>query len=281
MSTLDLETEYDNRGRVPEYDQIAARWAEASKTFRASAKAELGLAYGKGDRHRYDLFHAQGAAAGAEAPLVAYIHGGYWQRGEREANAWVARQLTGKGCAVALASYTLCPATTVMGIVEEMRQFIKALHERTKQRPVVVGHSAGGHLAAAMLATDWGRVGGVPTDLVRAAYAISGVYDLPPLVSTSLNAALKLDASSAAAASPLKWAPPPASATLVAAVGGLESREFIRQSLDIVQVWGKAGVKTECVVVPSANHFTVLEPLADPESGMVARIAALARHCAL
>lgn len=274
---LDLEAEYDNRRRVPEYEAIAGVWAAASKSSRGSAKAQLDLGYGKGDRNRYDLFEAKGSVPGGRAPLVAFIHGGYWQRGDREASAWVARELTAKGCSVALPSYTLCPATTVMGIVEEMRAFLVALWQRTRQFPVVSGHSAGGHLAAAMLATDWSKVSGVPADLVRAAYAISGVFELAPLIPTSLNEALKLDAASAAAASPLQWPAPSKSATLVAAVGGDESQEFIRQSLTIALAWGKAGAKTECVIAPAANHFTVLDGLGDAESGMLARIAGLAR----
>ncbi len=277
-TTLDLEAEYNNRQRVANSAAIIEQRAAAGKAYRGTAKADLDLVYGKGDRHRYDLFHAAGGTS--RPPLVAYIHGGYWQRGDRQDNAWIAKELVAKGLAVAMPSYTLCPATTVMGIVEEMRQFLKALWERTRQHAVVVGHSAGGHLAAAMLATDWTKVGGVPGDLVRASYAISGVFDLPPLVPTSLNPALKLTMETARAASPLFWPAPRKAATFVAAVGGDESQEFIRQSLDVADVWSKAGCKAECVVVPGANHFTIVDELANAESAMIARIAGLARAIA-
>ena len=205
MTALDLEAEYNNRTRVPEHPAIQERWRKASESYRATATADLDRTYGSGERQRYDLFK-QRAGAG-NAPLVVYIHGGYWQRGDRRDVAFVARELNARGVAVALPSYSLCPAVGIMDIVAEMRQCLKVLWETTKQRPVVVGHSAGGHLAAAMLATDWSMVAGVPADLVRAAYSISGVFDLPPLVATSINDAVKLMRSPALEAFDLNKVP--------------------------------------------------------------------------
>ena len=137
-----------------------------------------------------------------------------------------------------------------MDIVGELRAFLGALWQRTAVHPLVIGHSAGGHLAAAMLATDWSTVPGVPADLVRASYAISGVFDLPPLVGTSLNDALRLTPEAARAASPLFWPPPLKERAFAAAVGGLESEEFLRQSRDITQAWQQAGLAAEEVIVP-------------------------------
>lgn len=275
MAALDLEAEYNNRKRVPQHAEIQARWAAASDAYRKTAKADLDQSYGSGARNRYDMFHP--ASGGSGAPLVVYIHGGYWQRGDRHDSGFVAKELNAQGVAVALPSYTLCPAVGVMDIVDELRRCLKAVWEKSRQRPVVVGHSAGGHLAAAMLATDWSKVGGVPTDLVKAAYALSGVFELSPLLPTSLNEALRLDPAKAREASPIHWPPPAKASKLVAAVGGNESQEFLRQSLDIASAWSKVGVKTECVVVPGANHFTIVEELANAESAMVARIVGLAK----
>jgi len=276
--TLDLEAEYNNRVRVPDHPAIQSRWAEISKSMRAAMPSGLDHAYGARPRQRYDLFEPPGAGAGT--PLVVYIHGGYWQRGERQDNAFVAREMLALGVSVAVVGYTLCPEASVADIVEEIRLALKSIWEATKRHPVVVGHSAGGHLTAAMLATDWSRVAGVPADLVRAGYAISGVFEVEPLVPTSLNAALKLDAANARKLSPVSWPAPPKDRALVAAVGGDESQEFIRQSLDIAAVWSRAGVKAECVVVPGTNHFTIVDELLRAESAMVSRIAGLARACA-
>ena len=276
MATLDLEAEYNNRARVPDHAVVQDRLAKISEEYRKTASAELDRSYGPGERQKYDLFKPKGGAG--NAPLVVYIHGGYWQRGDRKGNSFVARELNALGVAVAVPSYSLCPAVGVMDIVGELRQCLKALWETTKQRPVVVGHSAGGHLTAAMLATDWSKIQGVPADLVKSAYSISGVFDLPPLVPTSINEALKLDAAKAREASVTLWPAPPKDRTFVAAVGGDESQELIRQSLAIAGAWSRAGVKSECVVIPATNHFTVVEELTRAESAMVARIAGLAKR---
>jgi len=275
MPELDFEAEYNNRQRVPEHPGIIERWIAESAAARAWLGGALDQPYGPGPRHRFDLLHAKDAAANG-LPLVVYIHGGYWQSRDRKDFSFVAPVFAAKGFAVALPSYSLCPEVTIDEIVEEMRALIVSLWQRTRQRPVVVGHSAGGHLAAAMLATDWTGRTGVPADLVRSAYAISGVFELTPLISTSINGPLKLTEETARQASPILWKPPPSERTLVAAVGGAESREFLRQSLDIAAAWSQAGVKAECVIVPNANHFTVVDELARPESAMVARIASLA-----
>lgn len=274
MTKIDLEAEYNNRQRVPEHPQIQARWSAAGAAYRAKANAQLDISYGQGERNKFDLYRVAGNAS---APLVVYIHGGYWQRGDRKDVAMVAEVFNKRGIAVALPGYSLCPAVQVADIVVELRQCVKTIYERTKVRPVVVGHSAGGHLAAAMLATDWSKVGGVPADLVPAAYAISGVFDPAPLIGTSLNQALRLTPESARAASVQHGRTPPASATFVAAVGGDESAEFIRQGLEIAAHWSRAGVKAECVIVPGANHFTIVDDLLRPESAMQARIAGLAK----
>jgi arylformamidase len=271
---MDYEAEYNNRRRVPEHPEINARWQAASDAYRGTARAELDQAYGPGERQRYDLY----VAGTRPAPLVAYIHGGYWQRGDREGYAFLARALNAAGLDVALPSYTLCPAASVMDIVAELRAFLAALWGKTRTYPLVTGHSAGGHLTAAMVATDWSKVAGVPADLVRAGVPISGVFELAPLIGTSINDLLGLDAASARAASPLLWPPPPKGRTVVAAVGGDESGEFLRQSRALADVWGRAGLKAEYLVVPGANHFTVVDALTDPASALFGRIAALARE---
>jgi arylformamidase len=273
MATLDLEAEYNNRRRVPEHGEHASRWQAASAAYRRSVRADLDQPYGPGERHRYDLFRA----GNAKAPLVVYIHGGYWQRGDRKDYSFVAQALNAAGIDVALPSYSLCPAVSVMDIVGELRLCMAAIWKQTGEHPVVTGHSAGGHLTAALLATDWSKVAGVPADLVQAGVAISGVFDLAPLIPTSINDLVHFDAASARAASPLLW-PPPKGRTLVAAVGGDESSEFLRQSREIADTWDRAGVRTECLVVPGTNHFTVVDELTKRTSALYTKVTVLARQ---
>lgn len=272
IATLDYEKEYDNRGRVADSAAIMQRWSMAARSAGATANASLDLSYGSGERNRFDLFLSGQPAS----PLAIYIHGGYWQRGDRKDYSFVAKALNEQGVDVVIPSYSLCPTVPISTIINEMQALVVALWANKQCRPVVVGHSAGGHLAAAMLATDWSAFGDVPADLVRCAYALSGVYDLPPLIGTSLNTALQMTPQSARADSPLLWKPPPATARMIASVGGLESSEFLRQSLDLTDVWSRAGVKSECVVVPGTNHFTIVDELTRTGSAMVTRVAELA-----
>jgi arylformamidase len=268
----DYEAEYNNSRRVPEAGSIFERWELASAAYREAAPAELDLRYGPGDRHRYDLFHAEG-----DAPLVVYIHGGYWQGGDRKLYSFLAEGLNANGLTLAVPSYSLCPSVSVLDIVGELRAFLTVLWKRTRAHPLVVGHSAGGHLTAAMVATDWRDVPDVPDDLVRGGIAISGIFDLQPLVSTSINEALGLDLEMARDASPSSW-PPPEGRALTAAVGAAESSEFLRQSREIVESWGAAGVETDYLEAPGTNHFTIVDELTQPESPLFKSVSAMAQR---
>jgi arylformamidase len=273
---VDSEAEYNNRRRVPESGEISARWRVASASYRKTARADLDQPYGPATRHRYDLFFADGGAVAA--PVVAYIHGGYWQWGDRTWHSRIAQELNAHGVDVALPSYSLCPAVSVIDIVAEMRMFLAVLWQRTRTHPLVVGHSAGGHLAGAMVATDWNTHANVPGDLVRAGVSISGLFDLEPLITTSMNDALRLDRETARAASPRFWPPPPQERTFVAVAGGLESSEFRRQSRDIVEHWGGAGVHAEYLESTGTNHYTVVDELTQPNTELFARVLTMARQ---
>jgi arylformamidase len=209
---------------------------------------------------------------------VVYIHGGYWQRGDRKDYSFIARELNAAGVTVAIPSYTLSPAVSVMEIGDEIQHCLVALWKKTGKRPTVIGHSAGGHLTAEMIARGWGGFPGVPADLVRCGYAISGVFDLSPLMGTSLNDALGLTKGTARVASPLFRPPSPKGRRLVAAVGGQESGEFLRQSQEIADNWSKVGINATCEVIPGANHFTVLDELLRPDSTMLKRIVLMAHE---
>jgi len=275
----DYEAEYNNRARVPEHPEIFARWAREAEDYRAEAmkerRAELGLQYGDTPRQTIDLFSPKRAA---EAPLALFIHGGYWRSLDPSMFSQAARGANAHGIAVAVAGYDLCPEVTIAEIIDQIRHACLFLWLRTGRRMMVYGHSAGGHLAAAMLATDWhGLYPKTPADLVPAAYSISGLFDLTPLLQVSMASDLHLDGGSARASSPLFWPPPAAGRAFDAAAGALESGEFLRQSRVIAEAWGKAGVKTRYEEIAGTNHFTVVDALRDPASPMAARIAELAR----
>jgi arylformamidase len=269
---IDYEAEYDNRARVPEHPQIFARWATDSASYRARlpASQQARISYGPTGREVIDLFDAR-----PNAPLAVFIHGGWWRNFEPSLFSHLAAGLNAHGVGVAVPGYNLCPHVRIADIIDEMRRALIALWRRYGQRMLVLGHSAGGHLTAILLATDWPALdAAVPADVVAAGYAISGVYDLAPLVHVSMNQDLRLDIDSAKKISPALW-PAPRGRVLDAVVGARESNEFLRQSRVIADVWGNSGVATRYEEIAGADHFTVLDPLTDPNSAMVARLLAL------
>jgi arylformamidase len=276
MAAIDYEAEYNNRARVPEHAEIFARWTRDAELYRADTleqgRAELGLAYGETPRQYLDLFHAQ---AGAAAPLALFIHGGYWRSLDPSMFSHMARGLNAHGITVAVAGYDLCPIVTIADIIEQIRRACLFLWQRLDRPMFVIGHSAGGHLAAAMVGTDWPSLyPKAPPVLTPAGYAISGLYDLTPLLGLSTNQDLRLTAEDVRKVSPAFWPIGPGR-TLDAVVGSLESSEFKRQSQIIVQAW-QGVAKTRYEEIVGTNHFTACDPLTDPQSAMVARIAELA-----
>lgn len=271
----DLEAEYLGPAMLRELPQAARDWARDAAAYREAtgARAEIGVAYGDGDRQRLDIFEP---ASGAGGPVAVFLHGGYWQSMNRSSFSHMARGANAHGITVAIAGYTLCPKSTISGIIDEVRRAVAFVVKRSGRPVVVYGHSAGGHLTACMLATDWRALDpSLDAGAVTAGMPISGIFDLEPLVSTSLNDRLRLDPDEARRVSPLSWQAP-AGRSVVAYVGGDESPELLRQTRDLVERWRGAGVAITGVEVPGASHFGVIAPLADPESAMTRDLVALA-----
>ena len=277
MAAIDYEAEYNNRARVPEHPEIFARWSRNAELFRAEAlkagRAELGLSYGDTPRQSLDLFLPE---AGEAAPLAIFVHGGWWRSLDPSFHSHVARGPAANGIMVAVVGYDLCPTVTIADIIEQIRRACVFLWQRFGRRIFVYGHSAGGHLAGAMVATDWPALyPKAPDKLIPGGYSISGVFDLTPLIGTSVNQDLRLDAAEARKVSPVFWPLKPGH-VFDAVVGGLESNEFKRQSRLIAQTW-QGVAQTRYEEIAGKNHFTVIEALADPQSAMTARVAELAK----
>jgi arylformamidase len=274
---IDYEAEYDNRARVPEYLDIFNRWDREAMDYRGEARrakrADLGLSYGTTERQTIDLFRPTGGGTDA---LAVFIHGGYWRSLEPSMFSHMARGLNQHGLTVAVVGYDLCPRVRITEIVRQIRQACMFLWWRFGQRMVVAGHSAGGHLAACMVATDWSEIdSGAPADMVPAGLAVSGLYDLMPLLKISTNADLRLTPEEAEKLSPIHWSVA-ADRAIDIVVGGAESAEFRRQSKLLADAWSARGVAVSLDEPRGADHFTVLDPLADAKSDMVARLVAMA-----
>lgn len=269
---MDIVAEYNNRAMVPDHPRIISGWNSDAESYRQTANCDLDIAYGARPRNRYDVFRPE---TGGDGPLVLFIHGGYWRAFDRSVFSHMAKGANAHGLTVAIPSYTLCPETTVSGIIDELRQCCVTLHQRFGGQVVVVGHSAGGHLAACMAATDW-ELYGLGRGFIKSGLAVSGLFDLRPLMVTPYNDDLKLTPVEAMTASPLFW-PVPRPLPFDNWVGGDESFEFRRQARSLAAAWTGLGLDAPYEVVPGENHFSVIGALADPQSAMTRRLVALAR----
>ena len=271
----DLDELYDTRRGAPDADAIIEGWHEAAAAFRERARhATLDVAYGPRTRNDVDIFWPFDGASdrAAGAPMVVFVHGGYWRRFDRKVFSHLAKGLVAKGVAVAMPSYTLAPEASVAEIVAELRGCLRFLHLTYGRRITAIGHSAGAHLAASLFATDWRKVdAALPEDLIPSGFGLSGIYDLAPLLETEVNGTLGLDPETARASSPL-YRLPPALRRFDAWVGKRESSAFHEQSRNLVRRWGMTGTRSAFHVVPNAHHFDVVAPLANPRSRMVKHI---------
>ena len=269
-----VEREYNNRNRVPEHPGIFQRWEEDSEHVRASRRGRLDLPYGPDRRHRVDIFPARGADR-----LLVFLHGGYWRSLDKRMFAWLAPAWAAEGVSLALVNYRLCPAVRIAGIVDDAVDAVNwimanaAVHGAESRRVVLAGHSAGGHLVAAVMAAAKGRLRFDPAR-IAGAVPVSGIFDFSPLPFFSGNADLRLDAASARDLD-LHDRQPTLAAPVVIAVGGRESGEFIRQSRLLANRW--APQVRELQVVPDRHHFSVLDAFAEPGDPLHEAVLALFR----
>jgi arylformamidase len=275
-----LDAQYNNRALVPGYADILQGWADASALARRESRVLLDLAYGSAPSEKLDVFLPPTALApqARPAPVLIFIHGGYWRALDKSDQSFVAPALNAEGAVVVLPNYALCPAVSIEHIALQMAAAVQFVWRNAAawggdpSRVAVAGHSAGGHLASLLLSCRWKDLAAdLPAQLLTGALSVSGVFDLEPLRHTPfLQGDLKLTPQSVARLSPAFF-PRPKQAKLFAVVGLDESEEFRRQNRLIRDVWGPTAVPVN-ETVPGLNHFTVLRNLADPAG----RIHALA-----
>jgi arylformamidase len=203
---------------------------------------------------------------------MVFIHGGYWRAMDKREHAFPALAFAPAGITLISVNYALAPNVSLTEIVRQCRAALIWVYRNApffggdRSRIYVSGHSAGGHLTAMMLATDWtGLAPDMPADLVKGGCPISGLYDLEPIRLSYLNADLRLDQHEAAENSPVLLEPSGAQWMIVTA-GGLESAEFHRQQSGLIDKWRVAGLEIEAVESPGKHHFNVVTQLADSDS---------------
>jgi arylformamidase len=282
MSTIEytpefVERGYNNRAAVADHPRWLAHFPEASAKARAALAPKLDLRFGPGPKETLDLFLPTVRAKGT----FLFLHGGYWRMLDKSDFSFVAAPFIAQGFAVAVANYDLCPDVSIAAIVDEARHAVSwlardgAAHGANPDRIVVGGHSAGGHLAAMLLTTDWAALG-LARDPIAGAVSLSGVHDLAPMVQFSFNADFRLDAAEAARLSPV-FMTPRSRVPLLLAVGADETSEFIRQTRILWDAWPinrPPGARAP-LLIPGRHHFSVVVDYADPDSALTRATLAL------
>jgi acetyl esterase/lipase len=260
---MDLDDAYDNGGYIPGAAEYPDRWADDAADWRsveaALGRARLNLPYGPGARQRFDLFYPAGRPAG----LAVFVHGGYWRRFDRSDWSHFASGCTAAGWACAVPSYTLAPEARISAITIEIGAAVAAAADQIAGPVVLTGHSAGGHLVARLAMVGAPLQDAVAARVVRVV-PISPLSDLRPLLRTTLNGDLGLNAIEAAAESPILGAPR-AGIAVTAWVGGAERPAFLDQARWLADAWG-CGLQ----IAAGRHHFDVIDALRDPNSALLA-----------
>jgi acetyl esterase/lipase len=263
----DWDDAYTNMAYIVGGEGYFERWAQAAKSFRDRigevGSAKFDLAYGPVPRNRLDLFLPRGTISG----LFVFVHGGYWMRFDKSSWSHLAEGALKRGCAVAIPSYTLCPDIRIGGIAREIAAAITFASREIEGPIYLAGHSAGGQLVCRMMASS----SPLPETVRRRVahvLSISGVHDLRPLMSTEMNATLKLDLEEARAESPALLEPV-AGLRLTCWAGAGERAEFIRQNALMANVWRGLGAATACVLEDNRHHYNVIDGLSERDSPMM------------
>ncbi len=278
----ELDRQLNLRARWPEHAEYFARWARESAVLRGRLGGWIDVAYGRRPGERLDLF---APAEGAGRPLLAFIHGGYWQSLDKGDFTYLAPAFLDSGIWYAALNYDLAPSATLPEMVAQIRRALGWLYRAAegygfdRERIFVAGHSAGGHLAVMALITDWaaeapGEGGPLPAELVKGACSVSGVYDLEPVRLSYHNAVLGLDEAAVAVCSPARRLPDRAG-PLICAVGDQETEEFLRQQAELVAAWRGRGLPAGEVGLLGRQHFSAIDALGEADHPLFAAVREL------
>jgi arylformamidase len=268
-----LDREYDNRGRVADFADWLARYPRESEATRRDLPSRLDVPYGPSPAETLDVFPAPGAGP---APVQVFIHGGYWRALSKSDFSFVARAFHPAGAATVVLDYALIPTVDMDALVRQCRTALAWVYWNAPsfggdpERIFVTGHSAGGHLAAMLMATDWPAFG-APSNVIKGGSGYSGQYDLEPIRLSYLNQTLGLTPDSARRNSPVHLRPT-GPAPLLLAVGALEGAEYHRQNEDLAAAWRGHGIRCDVMDMPGLHHFSIVSQLEDPSSGLARAI---------
>jgi arylformamidase len=264
---MSLSKLYNNRELVPDHPVYFAKWAEGSQRARSTMTSHLDLRYGDAPGETIDLFPARKG----DGSCMMFIHGGYWRSLDKKDFSFLAPAFVGAGISLAVVNYDLCPKVSIEEIVRQMLRASRWLwlhaedYGMDQDRLYASGHSAGGHLTAMLMCAQFPAFDrDLPKDLWKGGLAISGIYDLRPLVDVEwLNVDLRLDEAAALKVSPA-FLPTATRAPVMTCVGGDESSEFLRQNALLGSRWKTAFAGD--IPMPGTNHFSVVDGLTNTAS---------------
>jgi arylformamidase len=271
----ELDAQYDLENTVEDLSLYADFYAKESEKVRAELNHRLDVPYGPTLAEHLDLYLMPGMER--PMPVLVYLHGGYWRSRTSKEFGFVARGPASRGVATVVVNYALCPEVTIDEIVRQVRAAVAWTYRNATsfggdpEHIHVAGHSAGGHLTAMLLQTAWEGVYGLPGDIVKGAYVISGLFDLAPFPYTFLQPKLQLTWDQVLRNSPIlhlpEWSPP-----LLVAYGEDEPSELSRQSEDFFAARKEKGLPGGLLPLSEKNHYNVIDGFLDAESPLCSAI---------
>jgi arylformamidase len=265
-----LDTQYNNRLHVPDYADYLNRWELLSRHTQQKLPVIKDLQYGNLQRERLDIY----PSLQPQSKTLIFLHGGYWQMLDKSMFHFIANGFHSYSVTTVLLSYPLAPEVSIDQIVLSCRKAIKWLYSNFftfngyPHQMYIVGHSAGGHLAAMLMATDWELFDpGLSANVLKGICAVSGLFDLVPIHLSYINKVLKMDMETAKCNSPVRLEPSN-SCPLIIAVGEAESTEFNDQSKEFYTCWKDKGIDNQLLQLPGQNHYSIVETIADQQSSL-------------
>ncbi|MGI8637086.1 MAG: alpha/beta hydrolase [Segetibacter sp.] len=264
-----LDREYNNRLHVPDFADYFERWELLSRQTEKDLQIIKDISYGTLPRETLDVF----TSLRPQSKTLVFIHGGYWQMLDKSMFHFIANSFHSYGINTVLINYPLAPKASLNQIVASCRNAMNWVYNNISayngdsHQIFVAGHSAGGHLAAMLMATNWKVIDPqLPVDLIKGTCVMSGLFNLVPIHLSYLNSVLCWDLQTSLRNSPLNHEPLNR-CPLVISVGGDETSEFKGQSKDLYTAW-KEATETELLGLAGLHHFSIVDQFSEENSSL-------------